>query len=154
MEKVTEYFIDKDITVLCVTASSFPEGVQKAHQKLHSLLPPSKPRTFYGISYANKEGSIVYRAAAEEVRPGEAEKLKLEKFVIRKGRYISQLLEDWRQDELQVGKTFKKLLSDPRIDKNGYCLEIYLNEKDMRCLVLLEQSQSQSHGKENISRIH
>jgi hypothetical protein len=30
------------------------------------------------------------------------------------------------------------LLRDPHIDKQGYCLEIYPNEKDVRCLVPLE----------------
>ncbi|MCY7327346.1 MAG: hypothetical protein LH618_02215 [Saprospiraceae bacterium] len=33
-----------------------------------------------------------------------------------------------------VGQTFKKLLDDPRIDPQGYCLEFYLNERDMRCM--------------------
>jgi hypothetical protein len=151
METITEFSIDRDIKVVCVTASSFPEGVQAAHQKLHAALPISKSRNFYGISYSDKSGNIVYKAAAEEMHPGEAAKLGLDTFVIRKGKYISQLLSNWRQDEMEVGKTFKKLLSDPRIDKNGYCLEIYLNKTDMRCLVPLdpfyssETASSQQH---------
>ena len=153
MESTTEYLIDKDRNVLCITASSFPQGVQKAHRDLRSMLPPSEPRTFYGISYPDKKGNILYKAAADELRQGEAEKLNLETFVIRKGEYIGEVLEDWCKDESLVGKTFKKLLSDQRIDKNGYCLEIYLNEKDMRCLVPLDPSYS-SQKEKNVSGIH
>jgi hypothetical protein len=153
MESTTEYFIDRDQKVLCISASSFPHGVQKAHRDLRSLLKSSEPRTFYGISYPDKKGNILYKAAADELHQGEAEDLNLETFVIRRGKYIGEVLQDWRKNESQVGKTFKKLLSDPRIDKTGYCLEIYLNEKDMRCLVPLDPSYS-SEREKNVSGIH
>jgi hypothetical protein len=133
-----DYFINNDIKTICVSAKSFPHGVLAAHQQLHSLLDSSAPRTFYGISWGGKNGDIVYKAAAEELSEGEAEKLNLEKFVIRKGKYASELLKDWRKGEAEVGETFRQLLSDPRIDKNGYCVEVYLNEKDMLCLVTLD----------------
>jgi hypothetical protein len=138
-----EYFIDKDIKVLCVTASSFPDGVQMVHKKLHALFPGTKQRTFYGISYSDKNGNIIYKAATDELSEGEARQFNLEAFTIRKGKYISEVLKDWRKDEMSVGKTFRKLLSEPGIDKKGYCLEIYLGENDMRCLVPLDPSYSQ-----------
>ncbi|TMI95062.1 MAG: transcriptional regulator [Bacteroidetes bacterium] len=147
--ETTEYIIDKDIKVLCVRASSFPNGVKAAHQKLHSIFSSSEPRTFYGISHSDKSGNILYWAAAEELHKGEGERLNLETFTIRKGKYISELLEDWCKDEGLVGKTFKKLLADPRIDKNGYCLEVYLNEKDMRCMVPLDPAYSLSTKEKN-----
>jgi hypothetical protein len=31
--------LENDITVMYVTAASFPDGVLAAHQKLHSLIP-------------------------------------------------------------------------------------------------------------------
>ena len=58
-------------------------------------------------------------------------------FVIKKGKYWGELLLDWRKDESIVGKTFQRLLRHPNLDKSGYCLEIYPNEKDIRCLVPL-----------------
>jgi len=134
-----KYFIDKDITVLCVEAESFPDGVQSAHQKLHALFEGDE-RKFYGISWSDGKGGIIYKSAAEELHKGEAKKFKAESFIIRKGEYISTVLKDWYKDESLVGKTFQKLLADPRIDKNGCCLEMYLNEKDMRCLVPLTPS--------------
>jgi predicted transcriptional regulator YdeE len=136
-----KYFIDKDIKVACVKASSFPMGIGEAYHKLGATLPASEQRKFYGISYSDKDGSIIYRAAANELHEGEAEEFGLETFTIKRGEYISEFLEDWKKDETQIGKTFQKLLRDPKIDrKQGYCLEIYPNEKDVRCMVLLDSN--------------
>ena len=137
-----EFFIKDDIKVLCITASSFPDGILMAHKKLHSEFPPLERRTFYGISHPDKNGNIIYKAAADQLHDGEAEQLQLETYIIRKGNYISEVLNDWRKDEMSVGKTFRKLLSDPRIDKKGYSLEMCLNESDIRCLVPLDPSYS------------
>jgi len=134
MEK---YFIEKDIKTFYVTATDFPAGVLKAHQTLHALLPATAKRTFYGISFPGKDRAIIYRAAVEESYAGEAEQLHCDTFIIRKGRYISELLKDFMEDVTMVGKTFQQLLALPDLDSNGYCLEIYPNEKDMICLVKL-----------------
>ena len=134
MEK---YYIDKDIKVFYVTATSFPKGVGGAFQKLLSFLPKPNERLLYAISSLNEKGIIIYKAAVEESFPGEGEQYGCETFVIKKGEYWSELLPDWRKDEAIVGKTFQKLLGHPDLDKSGYCLEIYPNEKDIRCLVPL-----------------
>lgn len=134
MEK---YYIDKDIKVFYVTATSFPEGVGGAFQKLLSFLPKPNERPLYAISSRNEKGIIIYKAAVEESFPGEGKQNGCETFVIKKGEYWSELLLDWRKDESIVGRTFQKLLTHPNLDKNGYCLEIYPNEKDIRCLVPL-----------------
>jgi hypothetical protein len=34
-----------------------------------------------------------------------------------------------------IGRTFDKLLKHPRIDPQGYCVEEYVNNTDVRCLV-------------------
>jgi predicted transcriptional regulator YdeE len=141
MSTPEKYSIDEDIKVACVKAASFPEGIGDAWQKLFSTLPNAEQRKLFGISYGDGNGKIIYRAAAEELYSGEAEQLQLETFIIKKGKYISELLEDWKKDETQIGKIFQKLLSDPHIDKmQGYCLEIYFNQKDVRCAVLLNPS--------------
>ncbi|MFT3680874.1 MAG: hypothetical protein QM791_11415 [Ferruginibacter sp.] len=135
MEK---YLIEKDIRVFCVTATAFPEGIKKAHETLHAMLPAVKDRNFYGLSWGTGNGRIVYKAAVEESYAGEAEQLGCEVFIIRKGEYMSELLKDWQKNELVVGETFQQLLVQPRLDPNGYCVEAYLNEKDMRCMVPLK----------------
>ena len=134
MEK---YFITNDIKTFYVAATSFPEGVLKAHQTLHAMLPSTKGRNFFGISFPGQGRSIIYRAAVEESFAGEAEQLNCDIFIIRKGAYISQPVQDFMKDVSVVGQTFQQLLAHPDIDHNGYCLEIYPNEKDMICLVKL-----------------
>lgn len=130
--------LESDIKVFYIQAVSFPDGVLAAHKKLHSILPSDDGRKFFGISYSNGKGGIIYKAAVEENYPGEAEKYGLETFIIKKGEYICETLIDWFKDESLVRKTFKKLLSDSRIDRNGYCLEMYLNNTDMVCMVKLD----------------
>lgn len=133
------YTIEKDITVVCVHASSFPGGIDDAHTRLHSTLPALEQRTAYGISWSDGKGGIIYKAAVEQIQEGKAETYGLETFVIRKGTYMSELLLNFREDKDRVGSTFQKLLALPALDPKGYCLELYLNEKDMRCMVPLKK---------------
>lgn len=136
-EKVEIQNLKDDIRVFYVQAESFPSGVKAAHEKLHSLLPAGDMRKFFGISFQNQNGDIIYRAASAETFPAEAEKYGLDTFTIRKGDYICDTLIDWCKEERLVEKTFRKLLAHPRLDKNGYCVEEYLNDKDMLCMVKL-----------------
>jgi len=136
MEK---YNVDRDISLFYVKAKSFPFGVGGAFTQLRSLLPEGSDRKLYGISNPSGSEGIIYRAAVEEVFPGEGKGKGCETFLIRKGSYISKYLTDWKKDESGVGVAFQELLRHPGIDPNGYCLEIYENEKDVRCLVPLAE---------------
>ncbi|WP_316847466.1 transcriptional regulator [Pedobacter psychrodurus] len=134
-----EYILNEDIKVMYVTAESFPDGVLAAHQKLHTMFPADEKRRYFGISMPNEECTIIYKAAVEEIADGEAEKFGLETFRIKKGVFISALILDFMRDVSEVGKTFEKLLEHPNLDPNGYCLEIYNNETDVRCMVGLKK---------------
>jgi hypothetical protein len=135
MDKFT---LKEDIKVFCVTASSFPEGISAAHEKLHALLPSDAARRFYGISFPQSLGKIIYKAAVEQEYEGEAEKLGCEKFIIKKGEYISSIIKDYSNNIPSIGETFRRMLSDPRIDPEGCCVEVYLNDRDMQCMVRLK----------------
>ena len=82
MEK---YYIDKDIKVFYVTATSFPEDVGGAFQKLLSFLPKPNKRLLFALSSPNEKGIIIYKAAVEESFPGEGKQNGCETFVIKKG---------------------------------------------------------------------
>jgi predicted transcriptional regulator YdeE len=130
--------IEKDMEVLCVTASSFPEGVKDAFDTLHNKFPSSEDRTFYGISYQSQDGHIVYKAAISVVENKEAEKYQCETFLIKKGQYISETITDFMNNIPLIGQTFQNLLTDPRVNKeSGYCLERYINQNDLQCMVTL-----------------
>lgn len=134
MEKFT---LEDDIKVFCETAKSFPDGIMEAHKELESIISCSKQRRYFGISSRNAKGIIMYDAAAEEIYQGEAEELGCEKFVIESGQYISLHVENYVGDVSAIVKAFQLLMAYPGIDPQGYCIEWYLNEKDVMCMVRL-----------------
>ena len=133
------YTIDKDITVVCVTAQSFPDKVMAAHNELHKIVADDK-RKFFGISRPDKTGRIIYKAAAEVFTETEAKAAGLEVFTIKRGKYVSLFVPRFCDDPQSVGRDFQQLLKYPEIDhESGYCLEIYETEVDVRCLVPLKK---------------
>ena len=132
------YFLKDDINLLCVDATSFPEGIEAAHQKLHSLLSTTNNRKFFGISYPQGGGKIIYKAAVEESFKGEGEQLNLDTFVVKKGEYKGSRIVNYQDHIDSLGKTFQKILTNPRIDPNGCCVEMYLNDEDVQCMVRLD----------------
>lgn len=132
--------IKKDIPILYVTAKSFPDGILDAFEKLHGRVPFSPERKFFGLSRPENGQGTVYKAAVEVKTPDEAKKFKLDTMVISKGNYIAETIHNFRDDILLIGKTFGKLLEQPNIDPQGYCVEWYLpNDKDVICMVRLEE---------------
>ena len=129
--------LEKDIKVFCMTAKSFPDHVMEVHQKMHSMVPYTTNRRYFGISYP-ENGTITYKSAAEEINPGEAEKYNCEPFTIKAGKYTCAIIKDFRKDISSIGKTFQELLSNPDIDPQGYCLEWYLGQNDVQCMVRLK----------------
>ena len=133
------YFLNTDINVLCVTASSFPQGITAAFDKLNSLIQSPEPRRIFGISYGNGINNITYKAAAEEKSAHEAEQLGCERFTIKKGEYISMYITDFMKNIPAMGQAFREMCMDKRIDSKGYCVEMYLNNnKDVLCMVRLD----------------
>src|SRR5262245_50485172 len=131
MEK---YELVKDINVLYMPADSFPEGIKPAFERLEKLIPPEENRTVFGLSWPDTDGKILYKAALEEKYPGEGKKYGLKSFVVKKGTYISELVNSFANDVSQIGQTFQRLLEHPGIDPNGFCLEWYKGP-DVLCLV-------------------
>lgn len=132
-------FLEKDIKVFYVTASSFPQGVLAAHQHLHSMVPFSTKRGYFGISRPENGGEIVYKAATEETFHGEAEQYKCDTLILKKGKYIQTVVKDYTKDIQSIGRAFGKLLEQPGLDPQGYCVEWYLNDKDVKCMIRLEK---------------
>src|ERR1700758_4391477 len=104
METIT---FDKDIRVFYIKATSFPEGILEAHQKLHSLIHFSTGRKYFGVSRPEK-GTIVYKAAAEELDADEGKKLGCDTLLLKKGKYICVTVHDYRKDPQSIQRTFSK----------------------------------------------
>jgi len=125
----------EDIEIICNTVTTFPNYIKEAFDALEESLPDCEKRNWYGISRPNQKGEIIYKAAATELEDGEAEKFGYHSFTIKKGTYISETILDWMKNPQVIGETFMKLLEDPRIDKEGYCLEWYKSDDLVICLV-------------------
>ena len=137
MEKIT---LDKNIKVFYVTAKSFPEGIPEATKKLHSLFSYTKERRIFGLSRPENNNGIVYRAAAEELSDGEAERLGCETLIIPKGQYVAIQVSNFRKDIMSINRAFQKILKEPNLDPQGYCLEWYASDKEeVTCMIRLEE---------------
>lgn len=134
------FILSNDIQVFYVTAVSFPEGILDAHARLHRLVPFSADRNYYGVSRPENNGSIIYHAAAEEKSPGEAEKYHCDTLILKKGKYISLTLTDFRKDPRKIENAFQQLLAIPGLDPEGYCVEWYANDKEeVKCMIRLQE---------------
>lgn len=133
-----EFIVDNDIPVLCVATKTFPAGIMEAFNKLHSIVPYADKRDSYGISRGSKDG-VIYKAAAEQLKEGEAEQYGCESFVIKKGTYTSTILNDWKKDEMAIARTFQALLTNPDIDPDGACIEKYMGD-DVQCMIRLKDA--------------
>ena len=137
-----ETTVHKDIKVLYVTATTFPEGIQAAMDKLRQTVPWTGDRTLLGISRPENGGAIVYRAGTEEREEGEADRLKCGTLILRKGKYVSHTINDPFEDLSRIGKAFEELLDHPKIDPKGYCVERYAKDiTSVECMVRLDQVQ-------------
>lgn len=142
--------LSEDLPVMCVTADSFPNGIESAHQQLHQMLDSSKEkRDFFGISHPDKNGKIIYKAAATEIESGEAARLGLETFTIKKGSFNSFFIKNFRDDIENIREAFEILLKQPEVDPEGYCLEWYIGHDDVKCMVPLDEHHSHFTGLNN-----
>jgi predicted transcriptional regulator YdeE len=131
-----EMILNDDIKVGFVTAATFPAGVMDAHRSLHTLVPFSANRKYFGVSRP-ENGTIVYRAAVELTELADTKPFQTSTLVIRKGKYISATINDFMKDIQSIGRTFQDLLKYPGLDPQGYCIEWYLGERDVRCMIRL-----------------
>lgn len=129
-------FLENDIIVHYVEASSFPDGVLEAHQQLHKLVTHNAQRKYFGISWMGQNEEIVYKAAAEESQPGEFSQHLLPTFTIKQGSYIFIDIHDYMQNVEGIGEAFQTLLQEKNIDPQGACVEWYLeDDTTCRCMI-------------------
>lgn len=82
-----------------------------------------------------ENGKIIYKAAAEELIAGELAEHDLEKLTIPAGDYHCIFISDFMKNIAAIGEAFDQLIQLPDIDPEGYCVEWYVSDKDVRCMV-------------------
>lgn len=136
---MNQFNIDRPVTTYTVKATSFPAGVMAAHQYLHSLIPFSTKRKYFGISHGSADQEIIYYAAAEELEKGELEQHGLATFILEAGNYLYMDIADYMKNIPAIGQAFAALLREPHIDPQGACVEWYLDQHTCRCMVRVTQ---------------
>lgn len=130
------YTFQKDVHTYAITASSFPDGIEQAHLDLHARLPKNERRQFFGVSWPDENGHITYKAAASIMEDdGPIEGLDI--FTIKNGPYNTFYIKDYRKHTESIAEAFNILTKQHEVDPSGYCLEWYINENDVKCLVPL-----------------
>lgn len=133
MEK---YTIAKDIKLICKIIPTFPRGIKEGFEELIAKFGAGK--SSYAISYMDKDGNIVYKAAVPEPAEGDAVKHGYEPFTLAKGDYLSETIRDWMPKTDKIKEIFGQLMKDPRFDDTYPCVEIYKDEKEMQCMVRIK----------------
>ncbi|TDB67515.1 transcriptional regulator [Arundinibacter roseus] len=123
-----------DILVYCVYAESFPEDVQKCHETLHSLVPFSPERHYFGISVL-ENSEMIYKAAANALPEEDLTPLNLEEFTVPKGDYTCILIHDFMNNVPAFKEAFDRLFALPQIDPESYAYEWYISDHVARCMV-------------------
>ncbi|WP_221391773.1 hypothetical protein [Dyadobacter sp. NIV53] len=132
-----QFEIKKEVRLICQQAESFPDGIMDAFSKLQASLPNCADRTWYGLSKPD-HGDIIYKAAVTELSDTEAEVNGFESFIVTSGTYLTKIVTDWRQDTEVIGTAFNELLKDPQLDPSSYCVEWYLPDDKLMCMVKLK----------------
>jgi hypothetical protein len=137
------YYLKEDVKIFGVRVKTFPDGIGEAFDALVKMIPGGFNRSYYGISYM--EGNdIIYKATAEEVIDGEAEKYKCEKFTIEKGEYLAVTITEWLQKTGSIKDVFHDMMQDSRADNSSPCVEWYKNDNEMICMLKTNRAEAGS----------
>jgi hypothetical protein len=132
---ITTYKIKNDIRLFGRSVPTFPLGIKEAFTALLDMLPDAMNRSYYGVSYMDETGKIIYQVEAEEKYEGEAEKYKCERYVIAKGDYLAVTLNNWRSNTNCIKDIFHEMMNDDRADKITPVIEWYKSDEEMLCFV-------------------
>ena len=131
MEKLT---LPHHLKVFGEQVCSFPLGIGETFEKLMKMLDGFN-RSYYGISYMDADGKIIYYAAAQELYEDEAEKYNCRRLIIEKGVYLCEPIEEWQQKTTIIKSVFEGMIKTGCPDKESPAIEWYKNERLMYCMI-------------------
>lgn len=125
--------LKKDIKVFYSDVPGFPNGIKEAFDELYQK---GGGRDYYGISYMDEQGKVIYKAAAAEQYDGEGKELGFEKAMsIQKGDYLTLTYRNWMQAPHKIKDYFEQLMQDPRFDDTHPCVEWYKSDDEVWIMV-------------------
>lgn len=132
MEKI---ILENAVAVFGIQVKTFPAGIGEAFEWLVSIIPGGFSRPYYGVSYMDANGAIVYFATALEKDPGEAEQYHCSRFIIEAGEYLAVTVDQWRNKTECIKDVFHDIMKDHRADKTKPAVEWYKNDDEMVCMI-------------------
>ncbi|RAV98998.1 hypothetical protein [Pseudochryseolinea flava] len=133
MEKIT---VQTPIQLVAKQVKTFPAGIGETFDHLANVLPHSMSRAYYGISWMEGE-DIIYYAAAQQQHSEEIDQFALEPWTIESGDYLSITVLNWRSKTDSIKDVFHDLMQDKRIDDTKPCVEWYVSDYKMLCMIKL-----------------
>jgi hypothetical protein len=133
------YNLKNDLKVFGTEVATFPLGIKEAFSALLNLIPDGFKRSYYGISYMDEKGKIIYMATAEEKNKGEAEKYNCKRYTIEKGEYLAEEISDWLKKVDCIKDIFHDMMQDARADNTKPVVEWYKTQTEMLCLVKMKK---------------
>jgi hypothetical protein len=69
--------------------------------------------------------------------------------MVKKGEYSSIFIPDFASDMQSFGRAFSELITDPRLDPEGMCVEMYPTPESVRCMVRLDPAKVRATANAN-----
>lgn len=129
--------IHEEISLYYIEVQNFPNDIGATFSKFFSIFETFEKRRMYGISWT-ENGKFCYVVAAEEKVKNELSKHQLSKILIKNGEYRCIRIKNYIDDITQIAAAFDKLKSTPNLDYNGNCIEWYVEEDEVICMVKLD----------------
>jgi hypothetical protein len=133
-----QYHLSQDMNLILYPAKNFPNDVESAFKELDKKIGGGPDRVWFGISKGSPNG-IVYWAAGQEAYEGEGKKAGLDTLLLTKGKYMTETIEDWRNNKEKFMEVFGRLLKYPEMDTDFPCVEWYKGEKEVMCMIKIKQ---------------
>jgi len=78
------YDLKKDLKVFGKEVKTFPQAVKEAFSSLLNMIPDGFKRSYYGLSYMDDKGKMVYIATAEEKDEGKLKNIIVNDIPLKK----------------------------------------------------------------------
>lgn len=112
---------------------TFPNGIKEAFGNLMKTL--GNNRAYYGISWMDEDDKVIYYAMAQEAFPGEGRQHNYDILPIEKGEYRGEAIQNWMSKTDSIKDVFHNLMGNIKADKNHPCIEWYMSDDEMVCMV-------------------
>ena len=75
----------------------------------------------------------------EQLTRNENRDINLERYIIKRGIYLSSVVRNYLQDIMEIERAFQRLLLEPSLSNDENRIEWYFNGMDVACILRLNQ---------------